>query len=107
MDYGNMGGMDNGGMVGMDYGNMKGMNYGVMIVVFVFDFSYVNMINGKVFFMIEVVFDVKQGKYEKWMVFGEGDMMLYLFYVYGMQFCILIENGNLFVEYCCGWKDIV
>lgn len=33
--------------------------------------------------------------------------MLYLFYIYGMQFCILLENGKLLVVYCVGWKDIV
>ncbi|HFF1619898.1 TPA: multicopper oxidase CueO [Yersinia enterocolitica] len=107
MDHGNMGGMDNGGMAGMDHGNMKGMNHGAMTAAPAFDFSHANMINGKAFSMTEAAFDAKQGKYEKWTVSGEGDMMLHPFHVHGTQFRILTENGNPPAEHRRGWKDTV
>ncbi|MFV8757245.1 multicopper oxidase domain-containing protein, partial [Yersinia enterocolitica] len=47
------------------------------------------------------------GKYEKWTVSGEGDMMLHPFHVHGTQFRILSENGNPPAEHRRGWKDTV
>lgn len=111
MDYGMMGYGDMSDMGNMYYGDMSmnygfGMEYG-MLLGKGFDFYNVNCINGKVFDMNELMFVVVRGQYECWVILGKGDMMLYLFYIYGIQFCIFSENGKLLVVYCCGWKDIV
>ncbi|AJJ62152.1 multicopper oxidase CueO [Yersinia aldovae] len=107
MDHGAMKGMESGNMAGMDHGNMKGMDHGAMKAAPAFDFSHANMINGKAFSMTEPAFDAKQGKYEKWTISGEGDMMLHPFHVHGTQFRILTENGKPPAEHRRGWKDIV
>ncbi|WP_448666043.1 multicopper oxidase CueO [Serratia plymuthica] len=103
MDHGNMQGMDHGSMKGMDHGNMKGMDHGAKA----FDFSHGNKINGKAFDMTKPAFEAKRGKYEKWTLSGEGDMMLHPFHIHGTQFRILSENGKPPAAHRSGWKDTV
>lgn len=103
MDHGSMKGMDHGSMKGMDHGNMKGMDHGAKP----FDFSHGNMINGKAFDMTKPMFEAKRGKYEKWTLSGEGDMMLHPFHIHGTQFRILSENGKPPAAHRSGWKDTV
>ncbi|MFI0488509.1 MAG: multicopper oxidase CueO [Yersinia sp. (in: enterobacteria)] len=91
----------------MDHGNAAGKGHGAMKEDPAFDFSHANMINGKAFSMTETAFDVKQGKYEKWTISGEGDIMLHPFHVHGTQFRILTENGKPPAEHRRGWKDTV
>ncbi|CNF16311.1 multicopper oxidase [Yersinia pseudotuberculosis] len=107
MNHGDMGAMDHGNRPDMSQGKMKGMDHGTMNGAPAFNFSHANRINGKAFSMTEPAFDAKQGKYEKWTISGEGDMMLHPFHVHGTQFRILTENGKPPAEHRRGWKDIV
>ena len=100
--HGNMGG--HGGMKhgGMDHGKM---NHGQMGQGF--DFHNANKINGKAFDMATPAFAAQKGKYEKWTISGEGDMMLHPFHIHGTQFRILSENGQPVAAHRQGWKDTV
>ncbi|HEY1847297.1 MAG TPA: multicopper oxidase CueO [Buttiauxella sp.] len=97
--HGNMGGMSHGGM---DHGKM---NHGKMGQGF--DFHNANKINGKAFDMATPAFAAQKGKYEKWTISGEGDMMLHPFHIHGTQFRILSENGQPVAAHRQGWKDTV
>ena len=108
--YGNqaMGGMDHGNMMGhgsmkMDHGGMGNMNHGTGG----FDFHNANRINGKAFDMNEPMFAATKGQYERWVISGEGDMMLHPFHIHGTQFRILRENGQAPAAHRTGWKDTV
>lgn len=72
-----------------------------------FDFHNGNMINGKAYDMNHPLFNVKQGKYEEWVISGKGDMMVHPFHIHGTQFRILSENGAPPAPHRTGWKDIV
>ncbi|MDK1704998.1 multicopper oxidase CueO [Serratia rubidaea] len=105
MDHGKMAGMDHskmghGDMAGMDHGKMK---HGEQP----YDFSHGNTINGKAFDMSKPMFAAKRGQYEKWVISGEGDMMLHPFHIHGTQFRILSENGKPPAAHRAGWKDTV
>ncbi|HDG1693939.1 multicopper oxidase CueO [Kluyvera ascorbata] len=108
--YGNqaMGGMDHGGMMGhggmkMDHGGMGNMHHGDGG----FDFHNANRINGKAFDMNVPMFAAAKGQYERWVISGEGDMMLHPFHIHGTQFRILRENGQPPAAHRAGWKDTV
>lgn len=108
--YGNqaMGGMDHGNMMGhggmkMDHGNMGHMQHGDGG----FDFHNANKINGKAFDMNQPMFAAEKGKFERWVISGEGDMMLHPFHIHGTQFRILRENGQPPAAHRTGWKDTV
>lgn len=103
MDHSKMPSMDHGNMKGMDHSKMPGMDHGKPS----FDFSHSNMINGKAFDMNKPMFEAKRGKYEKWTISGEGDMMLHPFHIHGTQFRILSENGKPPLTHRSGWKDTV
>lgn len=90
MDHGNMGGM----------GNMNHGDHG-------FDFHNANMINGKAFDMNMPMFAATKGQLERWVISGEGDMMLHPFHIHGTQFRILSENGKAPDAHRAGWKDTV
>lgn len=72
-----------------------------------FDLYKANQINGQAFSMTTPAFDVKRGQYERWVISGEGDMMLHPFHIHGTQFRILAENGKAPVAHRSGWKDTV
>ena len=102
----NMAGHGNmGNMAQMDHGKMNhgGMNHGKQG----FDFHNANKINGKAFDMNTPAFAAEKGKYEKWTISGEGDMMLHPFHIHGTQFRILSENGQPVAAHRQGWKDTV
>ncbi len=94
-----MAGMNHGGM---DHGKM---NHGQM--GHDFDFHNANKINGKAFDMKTPAFIAQQGKFEKWTISGEGDMMMHPFHIHGTQFRILSENGQPVAAHRQGWKDTV
>ncbi|MBJ3813413.1 multicopper oxidase CueO [Shimwellia pseudoproteus] len=71
------------------------------------DLLHANTINGKAFDMNQPGFDVPLGQYQRWVVSGEGDMMLHPFHIHGGQFRILSENGQPVAAHRQGWKDIV
>jgi len=106
-----MAGMQHGQMMGhmnmdhgkMDHGNMGGMNHGDHK----FDFHNANRINGKAFDMDTPMFAAAKGQYERWVISGEGDMMLHPFHIHGTQFRILSENGKAPAAHRTGWKDTV
>jgi len=87
---------------GMDHGKM---NHGQM--GHDFDFHNANKINGKAFDMKTPAFIAQQGKFEKWTISGEGDMMMHPFHIHGTQFRILSENGQPVAAHRQGWKDTV
>ncbi|MEG1211452.1 MAG: multicopper oxidase CueO [Leclercia sp.] len=95
MDHGKMGGMDHGKMGGMDH-SAHGMN-----------FHDANRINGKAFDMNTPLFAAAKGQHERWVISGEGDMMLHPFHIHGTQFRILTENGKPPAAHRSGWKDTV
>ncbi|MBJ8875737.1 multicopper oxidase CueO [Citrobacter koseri] len=98
-----MAGMDHGQMMGhMNHGNGGHMNHGGK-----FDFHNANKINGQVFDMTTPMFAAAKGQYERWVISGEGDMMLHPFHIHGTQFRILSENGNAPAAHRAGWKDTV
>jgi blue copper oxidase len=108
--YGNqaMGGMEHGNMMGhggmkMDHGGMGNMHHGGGG----FDFHNANRINGKAFDMNVPMFAAAKGQYERWVISGEGDMMLHPFHIHGTQFRILRENGQAPAAHRSGWKDTV
>lgn len=103
-----MGGMDHGNMMGhggmkMDHGSMGNMHHGDGG----FDFHNANRINGKAFDMNVPMFAAAKGQYERWVISGEGDMMLHPFHIHGTQFRILRENGQVPAAHRSGWKDTV
>lgn len=112
--HGSMGSMD---MKGHDMGGMKmeghGMGGGMSMPGHVmggeapFDLYKGNLINGTAFSMDAPAFDVKLGQYERWVISGEGDMMLHPFHIHGAQFRILSENGKTPAAHRSGWKDTV
>ena len=95
-----MAGMDHGQM---DHGNMGGMDHSMHG----FDFHNGNRINGKAFDMHMPQFAAAKGRYERWTISGEGDMMLHPFHIHGTQFRILMENGKAPAVHRAGWKDTV
>ncbi|HKN04610.1 MAG TPA: multicopper oxidase CueO [Buttiauxella sp.] len=108
-NMGNMGNMSNmsnmsnmGNMSNMDHGSMNHGKQGAG-----FDFHNANKINGKAFDMNTPAFAAEKGKYEKWTISGEGDMMLHPFHIHGTQFRILSENGKPVETHRQGWKDTV
>jgi len=72
-----------------------------------FDFHNGNRINGKAFNMMTPAFAAEQGTWERWVISGEGDMMLHPFHIHGTQFRILSENGKPPAAHRSGWKDMV
>lgn len=87
----------------MGHGKMGGMNHGGHG----FDFHNANRINGKAFDMNTPMFAATKGQHERWVISGEGDMMLHPFHVHGTQFRILSENGKAPAAHRSGWKDTV
>ncbi|WP_342322187.1 multicopper oxidase CueO [Kosakonia sp. BYX6] len=94
MHHGDMGDMQ------MDHGKMNHGSHG-------FDFHNANRINGKAFDMMTPQFAAQKGQYERWVISGEGDMMLHPFHIHGTQFRILSENGKPPAAHRAGWKDTV
>jgi len=94
-------------MAGMHHGSMNhgGMNHGGMNHSM--DFHSGNRINGKAFDMNSPGFAAAKGQYERWVISGEGDMMLHPFHIHGTQFRILSENGKPPAAHRAGWKDTV
>lgn len=72
-----------------------------------FDLHNANMINDKPFAMNSIDFTASKGQLEKWVISGEGDMMLHPFHIHGTQFRILTENGKPVAAHRQGWKDTV
>ncbi|WBU48617.1 multicopper oxidase CueO [Kosakonia pseudosacchari] len=121
MDHGQMGGMhkDQNQMHHGDMGNMQmgnsqmqhgkmQMNHGQMNHGGNgFDFHNANRINGKAFDMTTPQFAAQKGQYERWVISGEGDMMLHPFHIHGTQFRILSEHGKPPAAHRAGWKDTV
>ncbi|MDM2747155.1 multicopper oxidase CueO [Citrobacter sp. Cu231] len=94
MNHGEMGNMQHGGM-----GNMKQEG--------TFDFHNANRINGLAFDMNKPMFAAAKGQHERWVISGQGDMMLHPFHIHGTQFRILSENGKAPAAHRTGWKDTV
>ncbi|KIS42216.1 multicopper oxidase CueO [Kosakonia radicincitans] len=108
MGHGQMMNMDHGQMMGMDHGKMMNMDQGQMNHgAQGFDFHNANRINGNAFDMNTPAFAAKKGEYERWVISGEGDMMLHPFHIHGTQFRILSENGKPPAAHRAGWKDTV
>ena len=103
MGHGNMnhGNMNHGEMGNMQHGDMGNMKYGS------FDFHNANRINGQAFDMNKPMFAAAKGQHERWVISGQGDMMLHPFHIHGTQFRILSENGKAPAAHRAGWKDTV
>ncbi|EFE07600.1 multicopper oxidase CueO [Citrobacter youngae] len=113
MDHGKMMGhmnsdnMGHGNMSHGDMGNMKHGNMGNMNHNGQFDFHNANRINGQAFDMNKPMFAAAKGQHERWVISGQGDMMLHPFHIHGTQFRILSENGKAPAAHRAGWKDTV
>ena len=103
MDHGNMnhGNMNHGEMGNMQHVDMGNMKHGS------FDFHNANRINGQAFDMNKPMFAAAKGQHERWVISGQGDMMLHPFHIHGTQFRILSENGKAPAAHRAGWKDTV
>ncbi|MCY9797775.1 multicopper oxidase [Citrobacter braakii] len=103
MGHGNMkhGNMNHGEMGNMQHGDMGNMKHGT------FDFHNANRINGQAFDMNKPMFAAAKGQHERWVISGQGDMMLHPFHIHGTQFRILSENGKAPAAHRAGWKDTV
>lgn len=103
MGHGNMnhGNMNHGEMGNMQHGDMGNMKHGS------FDFHNANRINGQAFDMNKPMFAAAKGQHERWVISGQGDMMLHPFHIHGTQFRILSENGKAPAAHRTGWKDTV
>ena len=101
--HGNMnhGNMNHGEMGNMQHGDMGNMKHGS------FDFHNANRINGQAFDMNKPMFAAAKGQHERWVISGQGDMMLHPFHIHGTQFRILSENGKAPAAHRAGWKDTV
>lgn len=101
MNHGNMnhGNMNHGNMGNMQHGNVKQAGS--------FDFHNANRINGLAFDMNKPMFAAAKGQHERWVISGQGDMMLHPFHIHGTQFRILSENGKAPAAHRAGWKDTV
>ncbi|MDM2911215.1 multicopper oxidase CueO [Citrobacter sp. Cpo012] len=104
MGHGNMnhGNMNPGEMGKMQHGDMGNMKHGGS-----FDFHNANRINGQAFDMNKPMFAAAKGQHERWVISGQGDMMLHPFHIHGTQFRILSENGKAPAAHRAGWKDTV
>ena len=104
MGHGNMnhGNMNHGEMGNMQHGDMGNMKHGGS-----FDFHNANRINGQAFDMNKQMFAAAKGQHERWVISGQGDMMLHPFHIHGTQFRILSENGKAPAAHRAGWKDTV
>ena len=104
MSHGNMGhgNMNHGNMGSMKQGDMSNMKHGGS-----FDFHNANRINGLPFDMNKPMFAATKGQHERWVISGQGDMMLHPFHIHGTQFRILSENGKAPAAHRAGWKDTV
>lgn len=104
MGRGNMnhGNMNHGEMGNMQHGDMGNMKHGGS-----FDFHNANRINGQAFDMNKPMFAAAKGQHERWVISGQGDMMLHPFHIHGTQFRILSENGKAPAAHRAGWKDTV
>ena len=104
MGHGNMnhGNMNHGEMGNMQHGDMGNMKHGGS-----FDFHNANRINGQAFDMNKPMFAAVKGQHERWVISGQGDMMLHPFHIHGTQFRILSENGKAPAAHRAGWKDTV
>ncbi|WP_413595529.1 multicopper oxidase CueO [Citrobacter youngae] len=104
MRHGNMGhgNMNHGNMGSMKQGDMSNMKHGGS-----FDFHNANRINGLPFDMNKPMFAATKGQHERWVISGQGDMMLHPFHIHGTQFRILSENGKAPAAHRAGWKDTV
>ncbi|KAA0543823.1 MULTISPECIES: multicopper oxidase CueO [Citrobacter] len=104
MGHGNMnhGNMNHGEMGNMQHGDMGNMKHGGS-----FDFHNANRINGQAFDMNKPMFAAAKGQHERWVISGQGDMMLHPFHIHGTQFRILSENGKAPAAHRAGWKDTV
>ncbi|MGL5006155.1 MAG: multicopper oxidase CueO [Plesiomonas sp.] len=71
------------------------------------DLMNANRINGQAFSMTTPAFHIPQGEYQRWIISGQGDMMLHPFHIHGCRFRILKENGHPPAAHRQGWKDIV
>ncbi|PJG57527.1 multicopper oxidase CueO [Aeromonas cavernicola] len=114
----NMAGMDHSVMAApkqsaAEMANMAGMDHSAMAAPDTspsadsLDLQNGNRINGQAFVMDSPQFAVKQGQTERWIISGEGDMMLHPFHIHGTRFRILTENGQPVAPHRAGWKDIV
>ncbi|MDM2845012.1 multicopper oxidase CueO [Citrobacter sp. Cpo090] len=101
MNHGEMGNMQHGEMGNMQHGDMGNMKHGS------FDFHNANRINGQAFDMNKPMFAAAKGQHERWVISGQGDMMLHPFHIHGTQFRILSENGKAPAAHRAGWKDTV
>lgn len=103
MGHGNMnhGNMNHGEMGNMQHGDMGNMKHGS------FNFHNANRINGQAFDMNKPMFAAAKGQHERWVISGQGDMMLHPFHIHGTQFRILSENGKAPAAHRAGWKDTV
>ncbi|EPB5651683.1 multicopper oxidase CueO [Citrobacter braakii] len=103
MGHGNMkhGNMNHGEMGNMQHGDMGNMKHGT------FDFHNANRINGQAFDMNKPMFAAAKGQHERWVISGQGDVMLHPFHIHGTQFRILSENGKAPAAHRAGWKDTV
>lgn len=104
-----MGGMHHGmGNMHQDMGGMhQGMGEHGAHGGGTLDLMHANTINGKPFDMNQPGFAVPLGKYQRWIISGEGDMMLHPFHIHGTRFRILSENGQPVAAHRQGWKDMV
>ena len=104
MGHGNMNhdNMNHGEMGNMQHGDMGNMKHGGS-----FDFHNANRINGQAFDMNKPMFAAAKGQHERWVISGQGDMMLHPFHIHGTQFRILSENGKAPAVHRAGWKDTV
>ncbi|MGL4859605.1 MAG: multicopper oxidase CueO [Enterobacteriaceae bacterium] len=103
-----MAGMSMHDMHNSMHGNGQGMQQGMMQGRRgPLDIANANAINGAPFNFHRSAFHVKQGQWEKWVISGEGDMMLHPFHIHGTQFRIVQENGESPERHRQGWKDIV
>lgn len=98
-----MEGMDHGEMAKMQHDGMPDMKEAPKPL----DLHTGNRINGQAFVMDQPMFAVKQGRTERWIISGEGDMMLHPFHIHGTRFRILRENGQAVAPHRAGWKDMV
>ncbi|GAL46513.1 multicopper oxidase CueO [Citrobacter werkmanii] len=109
MDHMNNDNMGHGKMNhgNMNHGNMGNMQHGNMKQAGSFDFHNANRINGLAFDMNKPMFAAAKGQHERWVISGQGDMMLHPFHIHGTQFRILSENGKVPAAHRAGWKDTV
>ncbi|XPE41864.1 multicopper oxidase domain-containing protein [Shigella flexneri] len=72
-----------------------------------FDFHNANRINGQAFDMNKPMFAAAKGQHERWVISGQGDIVLHPFHVTARRSAFCLRMAKRLPHTRAGWKDTV